>query len=92
MFDSLANHTISRYIINHLGTLNGLGRERSRIRTCGLLLIAVGLVDGECREPPRVSTLHRLRYIATTGEEAKSPNTSIPYAIITPRSSLCLTA
>lgn len=26
MFDSLANHTISRYMINHLGTLNGLGR------------------------------------------------------------------
>ncbi len=25
MFDSLANHTISRYMINHLGTLNGLG-------------------------------------------------------------------
>lgn len=27
MFDSLANHTISRYMINHLGTLNGLGEH-----------------------------------------------------------------
>ncbi|KAK3515083.1 hypothetical protein QTP70_006312 [Hemibagrus guttatus] len=25
MFDSLANHSISRYMITHLGTLNGLG-------------------------------------------------------------------
>jgi len=25
MFDSLANHTISRYMINHIGTMNGLG-------------------------------------------------------------------
>lgn len=25
MFDSLANHSVSRYMITHLGTLNGFG-------------------------------------------------------------------
>lgn len=28
MFDSLANHTISRWMINSVGTLNGLGASR----------------------------------------------------------------
>lgn len=27
MFDSLANHSISRFMINNLGTLNGLGEQ-----------------------------------------------------------------
>lgn len=31
MFDSLANHSISRYMITHLGTLDGLGMTPSQL-------------------------------------------------------------
>ncbi|KAI7792622.1 probable cationic amino acid transporter [Triplophysa rosa] len=143
MFDSLANHTISRYMINHLGTLNGLGKGEESYPDLLALLIAmlvtviVGLgvknsvsfnnvlnvvnlivwifmvlaglffLGGANWEDGRFLpygwsgvmqgaatcfyAFIGFDIIATTGEEAKSPNTSIPYAI-TASLITCLTA
>ncbi|KAM9317274.1 solute carrier family 7 member 14 [Gastrophryne carolinensis] len=143
MFDSLANHTISHWMIQSVGTLNGLGKGEESYPDLLALVIAVivtiivalgvknsvgfnnvlnvinlavwvfimiaGLffVSGK-----NWSEGNFLPYgwsgvlkgaatcfyafigfdiIATTGEEAKSPNTSIPYAI-TASLITCLTA
>ncbi|XP_073482294.1 solute carrier family 7 member 14 [Aquarana catesbeiana] len=143
MFDSLANHTISHWMIESVGTLNGLGKGEESYPDLLALVIAVivtiivalgvknsvgfnnvlnvinlavwvfimiaGLffVSGK-----NWSEGNFLPYgwsgvlkgaatcfyafigfdiIATTGEEAKSPNTSIPYAI-TASLITCLTA
>ncbi|XP_072514434.1 probable cationic amino acid transporter [Salminus brasiliensis] len=143
MFDSLANHTISRYMINHLGTLNGLGKgEESYPDLLALLIAVVVTVIVALGVKNSVSFNNALNIInlvvwvfmviaglfflsganwedgrflpygwsgvmqgaatcfyafigfdiiATTGEEAKSPNTSIPYAI-TASLVTCLTA
>ncbi|XP_028822793.1 probable cationic amino acid transporter [Denticeps clupeoides] len=133
MFDSLANHSISRFMITHLGTLNGLGKGEESYPDLLALLIAIlvtiivavgvrnsvtfnnvlnvinlvvwvfiviaGLFflsganwDGGRFLPYGWSGVMQgaatcfyafigFDIIATTGEEAKSPNTSIPYAI-----------
>ncbi|XP_076147427.1 putative cationic amino acid transporter [Alosa pseudoharengus] len=143
MFDSLANHTISRFMINNLGTLNGLGKGEESYPDMLALLIAIivtvivalgvknsvtlnnvlnivnlvvwvfmviaGLFfisganwDGGRFLPYGWSGVMQgaatcfyafigFDIIATTGEEAKSPNTSIPYAI-TASLITCLTA
>ncbi|XP_031440170.1 probable cationic amino acid transporter [Clupea harengus] len=143
MFDSLANHTISRFMINHLGTLNGLGKgEESYPDLLALiiaLLVTVVVSFGVKNSVTLNNVLNVLNLvvwvfmviaglffisganweggrflpygwsgvmqgaatcfyafigfdiIATTGEEAKSPNTSIPYAI-TASLITCLTA
>ncbi|XP_076868294.1 putative cationic amino acid transporter [Brachyhypopomus gauderio] len=143
MFDSLANHTISHFMINHLGTLNGLGKGEESYPDLLALLIAVlvtvivalgvknsvsfnnvlniinlvvwvfmvivGLFfvsssnwDNGMFLPYGWSGVMKgaatcfyafigFDIIATTGEEAKSPNTSIPYAI-TASLVTCLTA
>ncbi|XP_037311996.2 probable cationic amino acid transporter [Pungitius pungitius] len=133
MFDSLANHSISDYMITHLGTLRGLGKGEDTYPDLLALFIAL-LVTGVVALGVRNSVGFNnvlnvvnlvvwvfmiiaglfflspsnwgggrfLPYgwsgvmqgaatcfyafigfdiIATTGEEAKNPNTSIPYAI-----------
>ncbi|XP_063076366.1 probable cationic amino acid transporter [Engraulis encrasicolus] len=143
MFDSLANHTISGFMINHIGTLNGLGKGEQSYPDLLALVIAVlvtvvvalgvknsvgfnnvlnivnlvvwvfmmiaGLffVNGANWDEGRFLPFGwsgvmqgaatcfyafiGFDIIATTGEEAKSPNTSIPYAI-TASLVTCLTA
>ncbi|XP_037263452.1 probable cationic amino acid transporter [Falco biarmicus] len=143
MFDSLANHTISRWMINSVGTLNGLGKGEESYPDLLALVIAVvvtiivamgvknsvglnnvlniinlavwifimiaGLfyVKGDNWSegqflpfgwPGVLKGAATCFYafigfdiIATTGEEAKNPNTSIPYAI-TASLVTCLTA
>ncbi|MGH0123984.1 UNVERIFIED_CONTAM: hypothetical protein FKN15_019258 [Acipenser sinensis] len=41
MFDSLANHTISHFMINHVGTLNGLGKGEESYPDLLALVIAI---------------------------------------------------
>nr|XP_033814944.1 probable cationic amino acid transporter [Geotrypetes seraphini] len=143
MFDSLANHTISHWMIESVGTLNGLGKGEESYPDLLALLIAIivtvivalgvknsvgfnnllnvinllvwifiliaGLFfvnganwsDGKflaCGWSGVLQGAATCFYafigfdiIATTGEEAKSPNTSIPYAI-TASLITCLTA
>uniref|UniRef100_A0A8D0DE59 Solute carrier family 7 member 14b n=1 Tax=Sander lucioperca TaxID=283035 RepID=A0A8D0DE59_SANLU len=141
MFDSLANHSISNYMITHLGTLRGLGEDTypdllalfiallvTVIVALGVrnsvvfnnVLNAVNLVvwvfmiiaglfflsasnwEGGNFLPYGWSGVMQgaatcfyafigFDIIATTGEEAKNPNTSIPYAI-TASLVTCLTA
>ncbi|XP_030624810.1 probable cationic amino acid transporter [Chanos chanos] len=143
MFDSLANHTISRYMVNNVGTLNGLGKgEESYPDLLALLIAFIVTVIVAMGVKNSVSFNNVLNVvnlvvwvfmviaglffisgvnwssgrflpygwsgvmqgaatcfyafigfdiIATTGEEAKSPNTSIPYAI-TASLITCLTA
>ncbi|CAI5695894.1 probable cationic amino acid transporter [Oreochromis aureus] len=143
MADSLANHTISNFMISHIGTLNGLGKgEQSYPDLLALLIallvtviVALGVknsvgfnnalnvinlivwvfmmiaglffVNGENWDEGRFLPFGwsgvmqgaatcfyafiGFDIIATTGEEAKSPNTSIPYAI-TASLITCLTA
>ncbi|NXM84057.1 S7A14 protein, partial [Oenanthe oenanthe] len=143
MFDSLANHTISRWMISSVGTLNGLGKGEESYPDLLALVIAVivtiivamgvknsvglnnvlnvinlavwifimiaGLfyiksdnwAEGQFLPfgwPGVLKGAATCFYafigfdiIATTGEEAKNPNTSIPYAI-TASLVTCLTA
>ncbi|XP_066565028.1 solute carrier family 7 member 14 [Amia ocellicauda] len=143
MFDSLANHTISRFMIHNIGTLNGLGKGEESYPDLLALVIAIlvtvivalgvknsvgfnnilnvinlvvwvfmmiaGLffVSGSNWDDGRFLPFGwsgvlqgaatcfyafiGFDIIATTGEEAKSPNTSIPYAI-TASLVTCLTA
>ncbi|XP_066476327.1 solute carrier family 7 member 14 [Tiliqua scincoides] len=143
MFDSLANHTISHWMIDSIGTLNGLGKGEQSYPDLLALVIAVivtiivalgvknsvgfnnilnvinlavwifmmiaGLfyVNGENWAEGQFLPFGwsgvlqgaatcfyafiGFDIIATTGEEAKSPNTSIPYAI-TASLVTCLTA
>ncbi|KAI4887244.1 hypothetical protein NFI96_004073, partial [Prochilodus magdalenae] len=143
MFDSLANHSISNFMISHVGTLNGLGKGEQSYPDILALVIAIlvtvivalgvknsvgfnnvlniinlivwvfmmiaGLffVSGANWDEGRFLPFGwsgvmqgaatcfyafiGFDIIATTGEEAKSPNTSIPYAI-TASLVTCLTA
>ncbi|XP_041959908.1 probable cationic amino acid transporter [Alosa sapidissima] len=143
MFDSLANHSISGFMISHIGTLNGLGKGEESYPDLLALVIAIlvtvvvalgvknsvgfnnvlnvinlvvwvfmmiaGLffVNGANWDEGRFLPFGwsgvmqgaatcfyafiGFDIIATTGEEAKSPNTSIPYAI-TASLVTCLTA
>ncbi|NXC06959.1 S7A14 protein, partial [Orthonyx spaldingii] len=143
MFDSLANHTISHWMISSVGTLNGLGKGEESYPDLLALVIAVivtiivamgvknsvglnnvlnvinlavwifimiaGLfyiksdnwAEGQFLPfgwPGVLKGAATCFYafigfdiIATTGEEAKNPNTSIPYAI-TASLVTCLTA
>ncbi|RVE59147.1 hypothetical protein OJAV_G00201090 [Oryzias javanicus] len=143
MFDSLANHSISNYMITHLGTLRGLGKGEDTypdllalfiallvtviialgVRNsvgfnnilnvvnmvvwvfmiiAGLFFITVSNWEGGKFLPYGWSGVMQgaatcfyafigFDIIATTGEEAKNPNTSIPYAI-TASLVACLTA
>ncbi|XP_048201972.1 probable cationic amino acid transporter [Perognathus longimembris pacificus] len=143
MFDSLANHTISGWMIDTVGTLNGLGKGEESYPDLLALVIAVivtiivalgvknsvgfnnvlnvlnlavwvfimiaGLffingkywAEGQFLPHGWSGVLQGAAtcfyafigfdIIATTGEEAKNPNTSIPYAI-TASLVICLTA
>ncbi|MBN3282028.1 S7A14 protein, partial [Polyodon spathula] len=143
MFDSLVNHTISHFMINHVGTLNGLGKGEESypdllalviailvtvvvalgvknsigfnnvlnvinlvvwvfIMIAGLFFVDVSNWDNANFLPFGWSGVLQgaatcfyafigFDIIATTGEEAKNPNTSIPYAI-TASLVTCLTA
>uniref|UniRef100_A0A8C5Q3S3 Solute carrier family 7 member 14 n=1 Tax=Leptobrachium leishanense TaxID=445787 RepID=A0A8C5Q3S3_9ANUR len=143
MFDSLANHSISNWIIHSVGTLNGLGKGEESYPDLLALIIAVAVTiivtlgvknsvgfnnvlnvinlavwvfimiaglffvngknwsDGNFLPKGWSGVLKGAAtcfyafigfdIIATTGEEAKSPNTSIPYAI-TASLITCLTA
>uniref|UniRef100_A0A8C0PZQ8 Solute carrier family 7 member 14 n=1 Tax=Canis lupus familiaris TaxID=9615 RepID=A0A8C0PZQ8_CANLF len=143
MFDSLANHTISRWMVDSVGTLNGLGKGEESYPDLLALVIAVivtiivalgvknsvgfnnvlnvlnlavwvfimitGLffingkywAEGQFLPHGWSGVLQGAAtcfyafigfdIIATTGEEAKNPNTSIPYAI-TASLVICLTA
>ncbi|KAL2804672.1 putative cationic amino acid transporter [Daubentonia madagascariensis] len=143
MFDSLANHTISHWMVDSVGTLNGLGKGEESYPDLLALLIAVivtiivalgvknsvgfnnvlnvlnlavwvfimiaGLffingkywAEGQFLPHGWSGVLQGAAtcfyafigfdIIATTGEEAKNPNTSIPYAI-TASLVICLTA
>ncbi|XP_077015280.1 solute carrier family 7 member 14 [Tamandua tetradactyla] len=143
MFDSLANHTISRWMVDTVGTLNGLGKGEESYPDLLALVIAVivtiivalgvknsvgfnnvlnvlnlavwvfvmiaGLFfingkywsEGQFLPHGWSGVLQGAAtcfyafigfdIIATTGEEAKNPNTSIPYAI-TASLVICLTA
>ncbi|CAM5164215.1 unnamed protein product [Natator depressus] len=143
MFDSLANHTISHWMVDSVGTLNGLGNGEESYPDLLALVIAVivtiivamgvknsvgfnnmlnainlvvwifimiaGLffVNGDNWSEGQFLPFGwsgvlkgaatcfyafiGFDIIATTGEEAKSPNTSIPYAI-TASLVTCLTA
>ncbi|XP_008828330.1 probable cationic amino acid transporter [Nannospalax galili] len=143
MFDSLANHTISHWMVDAVGTLNGLGKGEESYPDLLALVIAVivtiivalgvknsvgfnnvlnvlnlavwvfimiaGLffingkywAEGQFLPHGWSGVLQGAAtcfyafigfdIIATTGEEAKNPNTSIPYAI-TASLVICLTA
>ncbi|XP_023252650.1 probable cationic amino acid transporter [Seriola lalandi dorsalis] len=143
MFDSLANHSISNYMITHLGTLRGLGKGEDTypdllalfiallvtaiialgVRNsvglnnvlnvvnlvvwvfmiiAGLFFLSASNWEGGKFLPYGWSGVMQgaatcfyafigFDIIATTGEEAKNPNTSIPYAI-TASLVTCLTA
>ncbi|XP_070842298.1 probable cationic amino acid transporter [Chaetodon trifascialis] len=143
MFDSLANHSISNYMITHLGTLRGLGKGEDTYPDLLALFIALlvtAIIALGVRNSVGFNNIlnvinlvvwvfmiiaglfflsasnwesgNFLPYgwsgvmqgaatcfyafigfdiIATTGEEAKNPNTSIPYAI-TASLVTCLTA
>uniref|UniRef100_A0A3Q0SJW3 Solute carrier family 7 member 14b n=1 Tax=Amphilophus citrinellus TaxID=61819 RepID=A0A3Q0SJW3_AMPCI len=143
MFDSLANHSISNYMITHLGTVRGLGKGEDTypdllalfiallvtviialgvrntvgfnnvlnmvnlvvwvfIIIAGLFFVSVNNWEGGRFMPYGWSGVMQgaatcfyafigFDIIATTGEEAKNPNTSIPYAI-TASLVTCLTA
>ncbi|XP_062930804.1 solute carrier family 7 member 14 [Cynocephalus volans] len=143
MFDSLANHTISRWMVDTVGALNGLGKGEESYPDLLALVIAVivtiivalgvknsvgfnnvlnvlnlavwvfimiaGLffvngkhwAEGQFLPHGWSGVLQGAAtcfyafigfdIIATTGEEAKNPNTSIPYAI-TASLVICLTA
>nr|XP_057916428.1 probable cationic amino acid transporter isoform X1 [Doryrhamphus excisus]XP_057916429.1 probable cationic amino acid transporter isoform X1 [Doryrhamphus excisus]XP_057916430.1 probable cationic amino acid transporter isoform X1 [Doryrhamphus excisus]XP_057916431.1 probable cationic amino acid transporter isoform X1 [Doryrhamphus excisus] len=143
MFDSLANHSISNYMVTHLGTLRGLGKGEDTypdllamfiallvtviialgvrnsvgfnnvlnvvnmavwvfIVLAGLFFLSAKNWEGGMFLPYGWSGVMRgaatcfyafigFDIIATTGEEAQNPNTSIPYAI-TASLVTCLTA
>nr|XP_044986295.1 probable cationic amino acid transporter isoform X1 [Jaculus jaculus] len=143
MFDSLANHTISHWMVDTVGTLNGLGKGEESYPDLLALVIAIivtiivalgvknsvgfnnvlnvlnlavwvfimiaGLffingkywAEGQFLPHGWSGVLQGAAtcfyafigfdIIATTGEEAKNPNTSIPYAI-TASLLICLTA
>ncbi|XP_032263115.1 probable cationic amino acid transporter [Phoca vitulina] len=143
MFDSLANHTISHWMVDSVGTLNGLGKGEESYPDLLALVIAIivtiivalgvknsvgfnnvlnvlnlavwvfimiaGLffingkywAEGQFLPHGWSGVLQGAAtcfyafigfdIIATTGEEAKNPNTSIPYAI-TASLVICLTA
>ncbi|TWW70625.1 probable cationic amino acid transporter [Takifugu flavidus] len=143
MFDSLANHSISNYIVTHLGTVPGLGQGEDTypdllalfiallvtviiafgvrnsvsfnnvlnvvnlavwvfVLVAGLFFLSASNWEGGRFLPYGWSGVMRgaatcfyafigFDIIATTGEEAKNPNSSIPYAI-TASLVTCLTA